>query len=151
MNYLGNKDILKLKKAAFLCSRKCPAEVVLKSYDWAKEQREQGNCIVCGNHSQIEKDVFGLLLKGSQPLILVLARSMKKKWEPEILKEVNKGRLLIISPFENIHPRITKETAEMRNRYMIEMADELKIAYTQKGGMLEKLIIEKGLFNNKLM
>lgn len=55
MKTWGNNEILKLNKTAFLCSQKCPAEIVLKSYDWAKEQREQGNCIVCGNHSQIEK------------------------------------------------------------------------------------------------
>jgi len=37
MEIWGNKEILKLNKTAFLCSQKCPAEVVLKSYDWAKE------------------------------------------------------------------------------------------------------------------
>ena len=78
MKFIGNKDILNLEKTAFLCSRKVPAEIILKSCDWAKRQRENGNCIVCGNHSQTEKDVFEILLKGKQPLILVLARSMKK-------------------------------------------------------------------------
>lgn len=36
----GNTDILKLHKTAFLCSRKCPADIVLKSYDCAIKQRE---------------------------------------------------------------------------------------------------------------
>jgi hypothetical protein len=88
METWGNSDILKLEKIAFLCSQKCPADVVLKSYDWAKAQREAGHCIVCGNHSQIEKDVFDILFKGRQPLILVLARKMKSRWEPEIEKAV---------------------------------------------------------------
>jgi hypothetical protein len=61
MNFIGKKDILNLEKTAFLCSRKVPAEIVLKSYDWAKQQREKSICIVCGNHSQIEKDVFKIL------------------------------------------------------------------------------------------
>jgi hypothetical protein len=36
MEYLGNTDLLKLPKTAFLCSQKCPAEVVLTSggFDW---------------------------------------------------------------------------------------------------------------------
>jgi|GEM_PF-3012202 len=49
METWGNTGILKLKKTAFLCSQKCPADIMLKSFDWAKEQRETGNCIVCGN------------------------------------------------------------------------------------------------------
>jgi hypothetical protein len=38
---LGNIDPLKQPKTAFLCSRKVPASVVLKCYDWAIEQREK--------------------------------------------------------------------------------------------------------------
>jgi len=38
MKYLGNKDIINNYKTAFLCSRKCPADIVLKSLDWAKEK-----------------------------------------------------------------------------------------------------------------
>ena len=89
MKYLGNRDLLKLRKTGFLCSRKCPANVVLKSYNWAKQQRSEGHCIVCGNHSKIEKDVFDILLKGAQPLILVLGRSLYKRKAPEINQALN--------------------------------------------------------------
>ncbi len=47
---LGNTELLKLRKTAFLCSREIPASVVLKCYDWAIEQRDQGNCIISGFH-----------------------------------------------------------------------------------------------------
>ena len=60
--FLGNKNILKLTKVAFLCSRKCPASIVLKSYDWAIAQREVGKCVISGFHSKIEKDVLHYLL-----------------------------------------------------------------------------------------
>lgn len=76
---LGNMELLKLPKTAFLCSRKIPASAVLKCYDWAIEQRENGNCIISGFHSKIEKDVFHYLLSGTQPVIMALARGMKKK------------------------------------------------------------------------
>ena len=140
MKYIGNKDILNLKKNAFLCSRKVPAEIVLKSYDWAKEQRKKGCCVVCGNHSQIEKDVFEILLKGKQPLILVLARNIKKRLEPEIKKAVKKNRILIISPFNETIKRITRETAEIRNKYIIDISDKITVAYKTPGGQLEKLL-----------
>lgn len=140
METWGNSDILKLKKTAFLSSQKCPAEVVLKSYDWAKEQRGLGNCIVCGNHSQIEKDVFGILLKGNQPLILVLARGMKNLWEPEIGKAVDGNRLLVISPFDETVKRVTRDTAEKRNQKIIEMSDRIIVGYKSQGGQLDKLL-----------
>ena len=140
MNFIGKKDILNLEKTAFLCSRKVPAEIVLKSYDWAKQQREKSICIVCGNHSQIEKDVFKILLKGKQPLILVLARSIKKRLELEIKEAIESNRLLIISPFNIETKRITRETAEIRNKYIIELSDKITVAYKTPNGQLDKLL-----------
>ena len=140
MKTLGNTDILDLYKTAFLCSQKCPAEIVIKSYDWAKEQREKGNCIVCGNHSQIEKDVFEILLKGKQPLILVLPRSLKKIWEPEILLAINENRLLVVSPFVEKHNRITRENAIKKNETIISLADKIVVAYKTKNCQLENLL-----------
>jgi predicted Rossmann fold nucleotide-binding protein DprA/Smf involved in DNA uptake len=139
---IGNKELLKLRKIAFLCSREIPASVVLKCYDWAIEQREKGNCVISGFHSKIEKDVFHYLLAGSQPVIIALARGMKGKIEPELKTAIEAGRLLIISPFENKVKRVTVETAERRNRFMIELADEVVIGFAANGGIIEKLIAE---------
>jgi len=140
MEHKGNIKILEFYKTAFLCSQKCPAEIVLKSYDWAKEQRKKGNCIVCGNHSQIEQDVFEILLKGKQPLILVLPRNLKNRWNPEIVKSINEKRLLVISPFNEQHNRITRENAIVKNSTIISLADEIVVAYKTKNGQLEKLL-----------
>jgi len=65
-----------------LCSRKVRADILIKSYDWAIEQRGKGNCIISGFHSQIEKDVFHYLLKGSQPII-ISNEKRKGKASPE--------------------------------------------------------------------
>ncbi len=135
----GNQELLKLHKTAFLYSRKCPADVVLKSYDWAIERREKGDCILSGFHSKIEKDVLHYLLKGSQPVILALARGFKKRLEPELKKALDNKRLLIITPFEEKVKRVTSETANYRNRLMTEIADEIFIAYASKSGNLESL------------
>ena len=138
--HIGNIDLLKLNKTAFLCSQKCPAEVVLKSYDWAKRQREEGNCIVCGNHSQIEKDVFEILLKGKQPLILVLARGLKHQLEPEIQKAIMANRLLIISPFNLRTKRLTRETASIRNQVILQISNQIVVGYKTPNGQLDNLI-----------
>lgn len=136
----GNTELLKLPKTAFLCSRNIPASAVLKCYDWAIEQRDKGNCVISGFHSKIEKDVFHYLLAGTQPVIMVLARGIKVKIEPELKIAIDAGKLLIVTPFGNSVKRITAETAEKRNRFMIELADEVVIGFASKGGMLERLV-----------
>lgn len=147
MNYatLGNKEILKLPKTAFLCSRKVPASVILACYDWAIEQREKGNCVISGFHSQIEKDVLHYLLKGKQPIILAMARGLKEKPEPELQNSLEEGRLLMITPFEKSIKRVTKQTARTRNQLMMDMADQITIGYANPGGQIEELLkgIEK--------
>jgi len=136
----GNIEILNLPKTVFLCSRKVPASVVLKCYDWAIEQREKGHCIISGFHSQIEKDVLHYLLKGQQPIILVLARGLKEKIEPEFKAAIDQNRLLIITPFNKSVKRVTKQTAQARNQLMIDLADKITVGYVSKDGQLEELL-----------
>jgi len=140
MEYFGNKDLLKQSKTAFLCSRSITASAVLKCYDWAIAQREAGNCIISGFHSQLEKDVFHYLLKGNQPIIIALARGLKEKIEPELIKPLEQGRILIISTFEKSVKRVTEQTAEIRNKMMIELADSITIGYASEGGKLESIL-----------
>ena len=140
MNSIGNIELLKLPKTAFLCSRQVPASVVLKCYDWAIEQREKNVCVISGFHSQIEKDVLHYLLKGQQPIILALARGLKEKIESEFLSPLTQGRLLIITPFEKCVKRASTQTAEIRNRFMLELADSITVGFIRKGGKLENLL-----------
>lgn len=138
--YIGNKELLKLYKIAFLCSRKIPSSILLKTYDWAVEQREKGLCIISGFHSKVEKDVFNFLIKGNQPVIMVLARALKKRWEPKIMNAINNKNLLIISFFKKSVKRISEDTAAKRNRYMIDLADKVFIPYASPNGKLSSLI-----------
>ena len=148
---LGNTDLLKLPKTAFLCSRQVPASVVLKCYDWAIAQREAGNCIISGFHSQIEKDVLHYLLKGKQPIILALARGLKSTLEPEFSTPLEQGRLLIITPFDKSVKRVSSQNAQTRNQLMTTLADQITIGYANPGGQLEELLkrIEKPI--NKIV
>lgn len=138
-NKLGNGSLMALNKTAFLCSRKIPASAVLKCYDWAIEQREKGNCVISGFHSKLEKDVFHYLAKGNQPIILALPRGLKTRWEPELKKLLETDRLLIVTPFDTKVKRVTKKTASIRNKLMVELADEIVIGYKNPGGNIEAL------------
>lgn len=146
----GNEKLLNQNKIAFLCSRKCPAHIVLKSYDWAIEQREKGNCIISGFHSKIEKDVLHFLLKGNQPIILALARGLKERYSPEIKEAIENNRLLVITPFENSIIRPTSKTAMQRNEFMAEIADEIFVAYASPNGNIDYLIKRNLLVSKKI-
>ena len=95
ISYLGNKELLKQPKTAFLASSTIPVEMVLKCYDWAVKMRDEGRCVISGFSSRLEKDVWDFLIKGKQPIILVMARTMYKTIPAELQPLFNSSRLLI--------------------------------------------------------
>ncbi|NLL12053.1 MAG: DNA-binding protein [Fibrobacter sp.] len=139
MHYHGNKDLLGLRKIAFLCSRIVCSTAVLKCYDWAIEQMDKGNCVISGFQSQIEKDVLHYLLQGIQPIIIVLARGLTKRFEKTIQDALSANRVLIISLFSENITRPTADLARKRNRVMFEMADKIVLGYVNPNGELARL------------
>lgn len=140
MVFKGNESIWSLHKSAFLCSRKVPAAQVLRCYDWAIAMRDAGKCVMLGAHSQLEKDVLHYLLKGTQPVVVVLARGMKKKLEPELVTEMERGRLLLVSPFSVHVSRVTTDTAMKRNHFMLEHAQAVVTGHVSPTGQLADLM-----------
>ena len=145
VEYLGNQELLKLRKAAFLASSTISSETVLQVYDWATEMRNRGECVVSGFSSKLEKDVLHFLLKGSQPIIIVLARKMYKVIPDELKEPLAQNRLLIISVSTAI--RQSRVTAMARNKYVCEMADRiLFVGVTEQSSLYSY----KNEFRNKL-
>ena len=121
MEYLGNKELLKLPKTAFLASSTIPPDMVLRCYDWATAKHE--GCVVSGFSSKLEQDVLHFLLKTNSPIILVLARQMYKVIPEELKDALKQGRMLIISTSTAV--RQSKVTAMARNKYICEIADNI--------------------------
>ena len=121
MDYLGNKELLKLPKTAFLASSTIPPDMVLKCYDWATAKHE--GCVVSGFSSKLEQDVLHFLLKTKCPIILVLARKMYRDIPEELKDALEQGRMLIISASTAV--RQSKVTAMARNKYICEIADNI--------------------------
>ena len=123
IQYLGNKDFLKRPKIAFLAASIIPPDMVLKCYDWAVRMANEGQCVISGFSSHLEREVLHFLMKGNQPIILVLARELYKDMPPELNKLLDENRLLIISVSNA--PRQSKATALVRNKYICEIADKV--------------------------
>ena len=148
-SFIGNDEILKNYKLAFFCSQKCPPELILKIYDIAKEWRENGVCIISGFHTRIEKDVLYYLLKGEQSLIICPSRGLDDfKIDAEIKREVDKGRVLLISNLKN--KRISKKFSHSRNIFIADLADEIFVGYSEPGGTVEMTCEYAGRLNKKV-
>ena len=70
---LGDEALLGRRKLALICSQKCPGDVILKTYDFARLVRQSGIAIVSGFHSPIEKDCLPILLRGPDPIVIIRA------------------------------------------------------------------------------
>jgi predicted Rossmann fold nucleotide-binding protein DprA/Smf involved in DNA uptake len=140
VEYLGNKDLLKVPKTAFLAASAIPPDMVLKCYDWAVRMANEGRCVVSGFSSHLEREVLHFLMKGQQPIVLVLARQMYKDMPTELQELLDDNRLLIIS-ISNA-TRQSKATALARNRYVCEIADEILFVGVHEKSSL--LALEKG-------
>jgi predicted Rossmann fold nucleotide-binding protein DprA/Smf involved in DNA uptake len=136
---LGNLEILKEKKLALFCSVKCPGSLILKTYDLAQRLKEEGITVISGFHSPIEKECLRILLRGTQPIIICPARSLKgTRIRGEYKKPIEEERLLLLSPFKENQKRNTSETAFERNRFVAAMADAIFIAYASPNSKTEK-------------
>ena len=136
----GNAEIGDCRKTAFLCSRDYPASAVLRIYDWAKEMRDAGECVLSGFHSRLEREVLDILLKGSQPIILAAARGLPKRYPAGIKQAIDDGRLLVVSPFPESVLRITRVTSRKRNAFMLAVAERIVIGHLSEGGTLATLL-----------
>lgn len=139
-NYSGNREILKLPKLAFFCSRSCPGKIILQVQEYANRLKEKGTCVISGFHTPVEKEALRCLLKGTQPIIICPARGLYKQIPLKQKAAFSAGRLLYVSFFNAGRKRMTTALAEERNRRAIDMADEVCIAFARPGGKTEKLI-----------
>lgn len=136
VEYVGNTDLLNVHKTAFLASSTIPPDMVLKCYDWAVKMANEGRCVISGFSSHLEREVLHFLVKGRQPIILVLARQMYKQIPPELQLLLDENRLLIISVSNAV--RQSKATAHVRNRYICEIADQiLFVGVNEKSSLFE--------------
>lgn len=137
---LGNLALLEHRLFGWVCSARCPGEVILKTYDLARALRDAGVAVVGGFHSPMEKESLDFLLRGTQPIVICPARSLDGMRVPVPWRApVDEGRLLILSPFPPKQRRKTSELAEERNRLVLQIADVIFVAHAAPGGKTEEL------------
>ena len=134
----GNQAILNGPALAIFCSSRCPGSIILKACDAVKELRDEGRTVIGGFHSAIEKECLDILLHGRSPVILCPARSLHgMRLRSEWKKPIEEGRLLLLSPIPQKHPRMTADLAHQRNLLVASLADEILILHAAPHSRVE--------------
>lgn len=138
---LGKTELLNRPLLAIFSSAQCPAIQILKAHDYAKEIRNGEIGVISGFHAPVEKEVLEVILKGTCPIVVVLGRRLPGARIPAMWKtEIERGRMLVISPFSEHHKRVTKETALTCNDLAAKIAGQVLIIHAREGGSLEKQV-----------
>ncbi len=136
----GNALLLAQPLDALLCSRACPGAKIIEAMDLAQRWRAENRAVISGFHTSVEKECLRIFLRGPQPLVICPARGLDPFRLPaEWQSKFKRGELLIISPFDSAIRRPTKETAEIRNRLVIDLATRYTIIHATSGGVLDRL------------
>ena len=135
----GNQQILRRKWVGFFCSVRCPGNLILKSYDLARRWQAEGQPVIGGFHSPVEKEVLRILLRSEDPVCIVLACALPKGIPKKFRQSVEAGRLLLVSPFDSKTKRASQTTAARRNQVVASLADQIFVAYAAVGSKTEAL------------
>jgi len=136
----GKADLLDQPLDALLCSRACPGAKIIEAMDLAQRWRAENRAVISCFHTPVEKECLRIFLRGPQPLVICPARGLDPFQLPaEWHSKFKRGELLILSPFDSTIRRPTRETAEIRNRLVIDFAITRTIIYATAGGQLERL------------
>ena len=100
----------------------CGGDAVLRLGDWDEGRRWNAGRL------------------GGTPIVMVLARGMWRSVPTEYREAINAGRMLVVSPFSQGVVRVSKETAEKRNGWILDNCDEAVFASLDPNGSLARLV-----------
>jgi len=139
----GDANILGRPSIGLICSIQCPGSIIIKTFDMVRALRDAGVTMIGGFHSPMEKDCLEILLRGSQPLILALAKGFSGlRLGQEAMQALGEGRLLVLTKFPDDLSQVTLAHAVERNRLVAALADALFVPYAVSGGKTNTLVCE---------
>ncbi len=142
LTLLGNAALLQQPALALFCSSQAPASVLLRVHDLAQRWRHAERAIMGGFQSIVEQEALTVLLTGTAPVVVWLARRMVQQPPAPLRGALAAQRLLFVSPFPAGVRRQSAATAQMRNRCCAHHADVVLIAHAAPGGKVEALAVE---------
>lgn len=141
LQYLGNMDLLTLRKVGFLASRKVNPISVIPTIEWANTASYDSNiAIVSGFQSTLEHEVLDIALKGKCGIIYVLNRILYRQIPLNLRPAFDSNRILLISLTSKKTTSPSVANAAIRNQYITAIADTLVFASVHETSYLYQLI-----------
>lgn len=140
---LGNPALLDQALIGLLCSRRVPPALEEHTLAWARSARDLRFPVVGGFLSPVERRCLEVLLEGTQPAVVCLARGLAATRIPARWRTpLERGRLLLVSPFADEVVELSAATAGARNRLVASLAREVVVPHAAPGGQLIRLVRE---------
>ncbi|MDO8971800.1 MAG: DNA-processing protein DprA [Saprospiraceae bacterium] len=131
----GNLDILKTPGIGLICSIQCPGSIIIQTFDVIRRLRDEKIVLIGGFHSPMERECLDILLRGSQPVILCPAKSLRNlRMGKAAQKALAEGRLLVLSFFGDEVRRATSFEALLRNDMVAALAEAILVPHAVKNG-----------------
>ena len=133
---LGNRALLELPKMGFLASRSADVP-------HGRLPVKPGEAIMSGFLSPMEREVFKSGLEHQRPMIWVKPSGLACQIRPhQIRAALDKGRLLIISPFAEDVEAPSIRRAAWCNQYVLAHCNRMVVGHLNPGGMLACILSE---------
>lgn len=135
ISVLGDINILKWPRIGLICSIQCPGSIIIKTFDTIRQLRDAGVTMIGGFHSPMERECLGILLRGTQPLVISPAKGLSRmRISRDVRKALIEGRLLLLSVFGDELRRATSTHAVQRNDLVVALADLVFVPYASPEG-----------------
>jgi len=142
LTFIGNQELLHQPLLAVFCSVKCPASLILKAHDLAKELTVSGQAVISGFQSPVEKEMLTVLLRGSGPIVVCPARGLADVRTPAAWRmPIETGRMLLLSAFAADIKRADRANASHRNLLAASLANDILIIHAEPGSKIEALYV----------
>lgn len=137
----GNLDALAQPTTALFCSSQCPGSAILRTFDRMTAMRDRGEIVMGGFHSPMEHDCLQILLRGHQPVVVVMARALHgMRINPALHAAYRDRRLLLLSPFGPGTRRVTAALATERNLFTAAIATKILVAHAAPASRTAALV-----------
>lgn len=127
---------------AILVSRRASPLSVVIAYDLARALRDACIPVAGGFDAPVERDCLELLLRGQQPVLVMLARPRSRFRPPPAWTEaLRDGRLHLESPFAAEERGSPLANAKRRNEALVDRCEGLLVVHAHPGGGVERLAL----------
>jgi predicted Rossmann fold nucleotide-binding protein DprA/Smf involved in DNA uptake len=134
LSAFGNLQLLDLRLLAIFSSIRTPPDLFLRSFDLARSLRAGAVPTISGFQSPLEKECLGILLRGTQPVVVCPARAIEGMRLPRPWRApLGRRRMLVLSPFVGRLRRPTLGAALVRNRMVAALAERIFVVHARVG------------------